>query len=247
MSNPIFDYSRPAGTDPVSLGDDTIRDNQEAVQAALDLEHDFSNATQAEQSGRHSFETGDDITLDALVPAPVNGGLAWSTTPHVDSWTLMVYDDGTGPYTAAGGEIGWHPANVAPGDIPRTNFQSQYQTCQFAPAEQVALLPNSPAGFDGVTVDLQASPIKLVTQLNAPLFINNPTNPVAGAGTTVQLIVTMGTLPDLTISFGTQYRSANGVTPDFGTGASDINVFWISYLQDGSWLVTSAPRIAVIP
>jgi hypothetical protein len=227
----VWDKLLPAGGVSISQGDDAIRENNDKIEAALDLEHKFT--TGAAQDGRHTF---------LLATEAVQNGKA--VVAADDGWVLLrddVRDNACWYYfdsTHASGS-GWYPMDVGTGDIPRIDEQSQYIVSQWAAWQEV-----TPSG-GALAADFATSPAKWATvPAGGLLTISNATNLVAGHTSSMVLELTnAGTLS--TLGWDTNYRFALGVPPVFDAASGAINVYHLSAMSAaGLVLVSSAPGVA---
>lgn len=238
-----FDKSTPAGSTKVSLGDNAIRDNNDALEDALggtvgdgaDLagagtprpgEHRF--VTGGDQSGRHTFKHGTSTEQAAL-----------STSSEDDGWVIMRTDIRSGKrvWMVYDGSA-WDTVDVGVTDIPRVDENSVYTAVQEFVWESV-----SPSGGT-LTLDCETDHAKYATvPASSVMTIANLSNkPAAGNGCTIYLKLTnAGTGSSL--SWGSEYRTANGVTPSFDTGSGAINIYALTVLDDGNVWISSAPDL----
>lgn len=237
-----FDKSLPPGNTRISLGDNSIRDNNEGVEDAFggtvgdgsDLsgssprsgEHRF--VTGGNQSGRHVFKHG--------AVAEQNG---LSVSSEDDGWVIMRTDVRTGRrcwFVYDGSN--WAAIDVGTGDIPRIDENSQFTAAQEFEWQSVV-----PAAGT-LTLDFATQPSKYATvPASALMTIANPSNPPdAGFGSTYYLQLTnAGT--GASLAWGSNYVSANGLTPAFNAASGAINFYVLSVLQTGSILVHASPAV----
>ena len=245
-----WDKNTPIGTSKISDGDNTIRDNNAQVEAALDLEHNFATGTAQVQTGRHRFDVDTKANLDAPGTAYVDGGIAFSTNTHgagalntrPDNIVLFVQDAAV-----------WEAVDVQPLDtgglptLPRVDSQSAFTACQFATFETIVTGAGAPRTC---AIDLSTSPAKYVIAIDDTI-IQNPTNPLANSSTTVLLELMMDAGAPHTITFGSEYRTPAGVAPEIDTTATTgRTVLFITQLNTAgpvTYLVSSSPGLIAIP
>jgi hypothetical protein len=134
----------------------------------------------------------------------------------------------------------WDEIDVFQATIPRVDEQSEYTVTQWGEWASVSPVAGSP---DTVAIDLSLSPYKYATIVGDTL-IQNPTNNVASHGTTVILQLTMSGAGHV-ITFGNNYRSANGLDPVIADGNGEITLVYIQSIQAGAaYLVTTVPNMA---
>lgn len=229
-----WDKSVPAGNTKLSIGDNGIRDNNDALEDALGEEHAF--ATGDTQTGRHRFPRGTIAQLTALSPAPENstpgGSIGYSSIGlDMDARTnaCLVYWDGSA----------WQYADNGTSDLPRTDENSNFTATQEFDWESVTVSGGT------LSLDFSTQPGKYATiPASTAVTIANPTNgPAAGDGSTVYLQLTnAGT--GSSISWGTAYRAPNGVAPFFDAGSGSVNIYTLTVMQTGAVLVTSAVNVS---
>lgn len=217
-----WDAAKPVGSNPISQGDDDIRSNNTALETAIGAEHEFS--TGGANSGRHKFAIGDETTIEALADA-------------VDGSVGLVNDARTGNLVwAVRRSSVWEYLDVyQPTTLPRLDEQSEFTTCQFATFETVA--PVS----DQVTIDLATSPYKQTTIIDNTLILN-PTNAVAGAGTTIHLEVTQDGTGGRSLTWGNLYVAVGDAAPPIATGPNETTILTITATSAGTYLVRSEPN-----
>ena len=245
-----WDKNTPIGTSKISDGDNTIRDNNAQVEAALDLEHNFATGAAQVQTGRHRF----DVTTKALLDSPpatayVDGGIGFSTNTHgagalntrPDNIVLFVHDAAV-----------WEAVDVQPLDtgglptLPRVDSQSAFTACQFATFETIVTGAGAPRTC---AIDLSTSPAKYVIAIDDTI-IQNPTNPLAASSTTVMLDLLMDGVGGHTVTFGTEYRTPSGSAPAIDTAINGRTVIFITQLNTAgpvTYLVSSSPGLIAIP
>jgi hypothetical protein len=200
-----FDSTKPDGGAPIAQGDNDIRDNQDAVLAALGAEHIFVDADPAQQTGRHAFPVGTDIELANDPPSTI-GALAFSSTQRPGYLTLMTWDG------AAWVSPDVNPAVASVVTLPRLDENLNWTASQRATWELETIDAGAgPGGVNLLTMDFAASPYKKAL-IDGDTFIANPTNlPTLGDGVTVYLDIVMDGAGLHTITFDTFYRAQGGL------------------------------------
>ena len=219
-----FDKNLPDGDISIALGDDAIRANNEALEDALDLEHDFS--TGGTQTGRHKFPVTDTAGI-ILLTDMVAGSLGVDTDPRTYG-SLVFYDGGAWRY-------------LEPGDLEyqRTDERGTWTKPQISPWVSVTPSGGSPAP---VAIDMTLSPTKYVTATQ-DIIISNPTGSVTDHCQNMILQVTMSGGP-WEITWGTSYRAMFGTAPVYDDTSAAVNVFFLTHLKTGGVLVSSLPGVA---
>lgn len=223
-----WDSSLPDGDISIALGDDAIRANNVALEAALDLEHVF--ATGGDQHGRHKFTLDTPANIAAL-GSLVAGAIAFDNSTRNPAMVMRVYDGTTWQYVHSR-----DPSNPV-AYIFETQEWTRPQNMQWQDVTPGAGSPNT------VAIDMALQPFKAVT-ITADTEIQLPTNqPSTGFTQTVMLQVTNSGAGH-TISWATgadNYVAPNGVTPIYDNSDGAINIFQITRLRNGDdFLVTSA-------
>lgn len=227
-----FDKTLPSGSANIALGDDAIRANNEALDDALKLEHRFT--TGGNQSGVHVFITDTTTNLD-LLPNRVDvpGSIGFSSSERTAANPVLMYHDGTS----------FVPADVSPGNIPRTDAQNVYENTNWA--DVVSVTADIVAGE--LDIDLDAASYKTAT-VTSDLAIKDVTNDIADDVTVVFLELTMSGGP-WAVTFGggtTVWQAAFGVAPYISPNDGDINVLQLVKLATGKWLATAFAQIGNI-
>lgn len=220
-----WDKNLPAGGNDIALGDDAIRANNAAIETAVGREHEFS--TGGTNSGRHAFLTGNNATRDAISNW-VAGSIYFNTEVRSGAICMQRYS-GTA----------WVDLDVFQSTLPRLNAQSQWTVAQFAAWASVTPGAGSP---DTLAIDLSLSPNKYAT-IVGDTIISNPTNAVASHGTVVRLILTMSGAGHV-ITWGNNYRFANGVEPVVASANGAKTCVYIESQQDGTYLASTAPNVS---
>ncbi len=227
-----FDKNNPPGNTGISIGDNSIRDNNAGIETALTAEHDF--ATGLTQTGRHKFGIDTEANRN-LISDWVNGSIFLANDVRTGKLVLQAYNSG------AFEEVDVEPGGATP-TLPRLDSQSDFISCQHATWDDVTPAPGSP---DTLAVDLDLSPSKSATIIGNTI-ISNPTNEVAGKDTTVKLEVIMDVTGGHTITWGTKYFTPGGVTPNIATGANARTMLYLSKTRAGNYLVSTAADMLVI-
>lgn len=220
-----WDKALPSGGNAAKLLDDAVRTNNDALETALTAEHSFS--TGGSQSGRHKFGVGTSTSRDALTGV-VDGSIWFNTTVRPGFTTIQVRQSGS-----------WVDVDVFQSSIPRLNAQSLYTVSQFA--QWVSVTPGS-GSPNTLAVNLAASPLKYAT-LNSSTILSNPTGEVSSYGTSCMFDLTISGGSVSAFTFDTKYRFANGLDAIVTLTAGAKTRLFISSMQDGNYLVSSAPNI----
>jgi len=222
-----WDKNLPDGAVNIAQGDDAIRANNTAIEAAMDFEHEF--ATGGVVTGRHKFQLATKATIDALTDPTVDGALALASDPRPNA-SLVYFDLTSGD---------WLYVDVGTGDVARIDEIGSWTKMQSSLWDSVT--PSG--GF--LAVNLAESPSKYAT-ITTDITFSNPINPVASHSSNVMFMVTWSGAGH-TVSWGSEYVSSNGTAIPYSTGSGDITVFYMSRLQDGNTLVTSLSDVKAIP
>lgn len=224
-----WDKNLPLGSADIAQGDNAIRDNNTAIETALGQEHEFS--TGGTNAGRHKFVSGN-AAAQAAITTWQNGSIFFRTDQRSGSITLQRYSGSA-----------WVNLDVYQLDIPRTDEQTPgYTVTQWGYWAPVTPGAGSP---DTLAIDLNLSPYKYAT-IVGDTIISNPTNPLASAGTTVILQLTMSGAGHV-ITWGSEYRTMGGLTPAVASASGAITLVYIQSMQaTGTYLVTTVPGIAAI-
>ena len=211
----------PDGSKSIALGDDDIRENNDSLEDAVDLEHDFT--TGGTQTGRHAFPVDSLGNLASLNPAGVRGGLAIATGVRPSG--VLAYHNGTS----------WILADNGNDDVARTDEVNLFTAPSWS--EWLSVAPVSAQ----IDIDLDLGPTFYST-INTNVLINNPSNAVANHCQNFLLQITWnGALHTLT--WGAAYRAANGIAPAYSTENGAVNLFTCTVLSTGSVLVSSISGI----
>jgi len=237
----VWDKNNPPGNTKISVGDNTIRANNDQIETAINLEHSMS--TGGNQEGRHTFERDTIANRDGPAVAFQNGSIFFATDERTGRLVIQVRDGDA-----------WENVDIEPMDtatsliptLPRLDSKSDFITCQFATYAQVTPTVDGAGPDQLIAIDLALSPFKYAT-LAADTTISNPLNSEAGKGTTVALDLVQSGSGGHIVTFGTDYRSPGGSLPAVDTTASARTMVYLTVLQSGSVLVTSVPGITTIP
>jgi hypothetical protein len=241
-----FDSTKPDGGAPIALGDNDIRDNQDAVLDALGAEHVFVDQSATDQTGKHAFQVdlATNIINSPKGGPPVLGSIAFSTDQRTGWAVLVVWD---------GGE--WVPADVDPitagglRTLPRLDENHNWTKAQYAAWElEVLGAGTGPGGVDLLTMNFETSPYKK-TFIVADTFIANPINlPPYPDGLVANLDIVMDDPGLHTITFGDEYRAQGGLV-QISTEANTKTMLSLVLLGANPGgieiLVTSVPNYAV--
>ena len=220
-----WDKNLPNGGADIAQGDNSIRDNNAALETAINAEHEFS--TGGVNSGRHKFGSGNNAARNAITTW-VAGSVWFNTEVRAGSICLQRYSGSA-----------WVNLDIFDADVPRLGEQSVFTVAQFAQWAQVVPGAGSP---DTLAIDLANSPKKYAT-IVGDTIISNPTNPVSSCGTNIELDLTMSGAGHV-ITFGNEYKFIGGITPAIASSNGAKTKVFISSLQSGGYLLTTAPGIA---
>jgi hypothetical protein len=198
----VWDKNQTLGSIPRNLFDDKVRENNTALETAVDAEHYF--ATGGVQHGRHKFGVGTEAIRNAI--GDLTTGALWVATGLGSDAQLQVrWQD-----TAIPGDD-W--VTVALELLELRNVWTKPQETAYV------FIPTGPAP----TPDLSLGPA-FVVQGDQTIAIGTPLNlPAAGNALsfTIEIVVTgAGLFP---LSFSGQYRFPSGQAPTTtsATGISD--------------------------
>ena len=214
----------PDGDKKLSLGDDDLRANAAAIEAAFDLEHDFTTA--AGQTGRHHFGYGNTAARNAATG--IAAGTLWFNTEIATPNTVLQVYDGAA----------WDDLDVFNAQVPRLNLQNVWTKAQWAGFSSITPGAGSPMTL---AIDFAAGQRQYATLTAATKFVN-PTHPVAASGSELLIDITMGGAGGYAITWDNLYVSSNGLTPVISSGVSEVTRVFISALQNGKYLVSTAPN-----
>lgn len=219
-----WDKNLPNGDLGIELGDDAIRTNNQAIETAIDAEHYL--ATGGSQTGRHKFGFGTTATRNALTPQQ---GMIWyNTDAYAGHIVVQGYNSGA-----------WVNLDVLQTNIFRTDAQTRSTVPQYAD------WLNVPISAGLVACDFLTSPRKYCT-LTQSVTLSNPVHDL-GAGVAsadVMFDFIQNGTGGWTVTFGSDYRSANGLTPVISTTANSRTRVYISGTQEGKYLVSTAPNMS---
>jgi len=214
----------PDGDQSIGIGDDAIRDNNDQLEAALDLEHRF--ATGGNQTGRHKFFVGTPTQIDALTNA-VEGSIAFDDdTLAADRPTLWVYDGSA-----------WNTLDIDQA-IGRLDEEGDWTAPQSTQWVSVAV------GGGLLPINMNLSACKYATlPASSTTTIQGPSNaPTSGYSQSVILQLTNGGV-DCVLAWDTQYRASQGVEPLFDASSGAVNYYFLTVMQTGAVLVTAVPNV----
>lgn len=223
-----WDKNKANGDEDAALLDDRVRENDAALETALDLEHYF--ATGGAQHGRHRFGRGTQSNRTGL--ANVVDGMIYFVTDLVSGQIVPTIRD-------AGA---WVSLTVYDVLISRLNLQNLWQKPQYATWESISLSGGN------LTLDFSTAP-KKKANIGSNFTILNPTNdsPMPGASAEIILDLTITGAGNWTATWGNKYRSADGMTPVIAAATGKITRVFISGMADGNYLVTTLPDIKAFP
>jgi hypothetical protein len=248
----VWNKTLPDGNKNIALGDDDIRLNNDALEAALSLEHDFEGLGPSLQTGRHNFFVGtiaDIGDIDEANDGAHDGSIAFANDARTGQYVLYVYkdDDGAGPNLGT-----WVPVDIADGlFVPRTNEQSIYETAQWADIEACNVA--SGEVVDGpvaqMSIDLSKAAYRyhdLVKDLNITNFTN-----VNGANSTTLILEVQqpsaGAGPyNVTFESSNIFETSFGAAPVIGLGSDEKTIIQFTRTRLGTWLVTTQPSVSFI-
>lgn len=226
-----WDKNKPAGSTSFQQSDDELRENNDAIETALDAEHRFT--TGSNQSGRHSLSTNTTASLGAL-PSTISGWIAWSTDERTGQRVLMTHD---------GSSV--IPGDVEPVDgsgnptLPRVNEASKFTSPQYAEWHELTV-----SGGEVTPLITTSGTSMMWFTADTDVEIKNPTKPggYGGFGTIFLLEITMDGVGGHTITFDTQYRAVGGTAAiAVSTGSGDRTMLQIIGNRSGNYVVTSLP------
>ena len=222
-----WDKTKPDGDVSIGLGDDAIRDNNDAIEAALGAEHVFATGGASAQTGRHKFVVDTTANINSMSPAPVEGSIALDETIQSGlGTTVPVFFNGST----------WEALDVGVANVPHTDTNSVWESAQWA--ESLSISPS--VGL--VAVDMSLQQAQRVT-ISGDVTISTPTGWVSTIETTVSLTVTMSGAGH-TISWGANYVTAYGIPPAYDNTSGAVNVFHITKLFYGGYMVSSSPGLS---
>ena len=222
-----WDKDLPDGGVSIAQGDDAIRANNAAAETALDFEHEF--ATGGVQTGRHKFQLATKATIDALTDPTVDGALAFASDQRPTA-VPMYFDLTSG---------NWLFLDIGTGDVARIDEAGSWTKIQSTLWESI-----TPAGGD-LALDLAKSATQYAT-ISTNITITNPVSPVSSHASSVMFMITMSGAGNV-ISWDTEYVAELSVAPLYTDADGDVNVFLITRLQDGTYLVSSLVNVGAIP
>jgi hypothetical protein len=229
----VWNSALPDGDANIAEGDDRIRENNVALEAALTLEHKFD--TGGDQTGRHIIQA---FTL-------ANANLE-STDSTDDEWIVLVTDQRDNRcwyyYDDSSGSGEFLPVDIGTGNVPRTDEQSEFTVSQWAAWATITV----GGGLLAMVMDETAAKYAELPT-SSTTTVSNPTNIVADHNSTVILQLLNGGA-DCVLEWGTEYQYANNVAPIFDTTDGATNVYYITRLFENGgasrYLVTGAPGVA---
>lgn len=224
-----FDKNKPDGAQDAGQLDNDVRTNNSALEDAIGIEHYF--VTGGSQTGRHKFGFGTTATRNAITPQE---GMIWFNT---DAYSGSV--DLTHIVVQGYSGSAWRNLDVLQSNIFRTNAQTRSTVPQYADWLNVAIISNN------VACDFLTSPRKYCT-LTQNVTLTNPVNDLAAgiASADVMFDFIQNGTGGWTVTFGSNYRSANGLVPIISTTANSRTRVYISGTQDGKYLVSTAPNMS---
>lgn len=102
----VWDKQQPQGSNTAArLIDDRVRENNAALETALDAEHDFT--TGGGQTGRHRFGLGATAVRDAIAALQADGAIFFTQGGDVpaDHAELTVYDESAAAWLLVSGRM----------------------------------------------------------------------------------------------------------------------------------------------
>lgn len=214
-----WDKNLPSGSQDIALGDNAIRDNNAAIETAMDLEHRFT--TGSNQSGRHTFVLDTTANLAALADL-ADGSIGFSTNIRTGKASLMVYRSGA-----------FEAADCGQTDICRLDENGVFTAAQWTSWDAVSVSGGA------LAIDASGDPWKY-TIATGNFTVSNPTG-ISSNATQILLGIQMDGTGGHTISFGSGYRATGGVVA-IDTSANAKNLLTLTLMWDGNWLVTSVPN-----
>lgn len=211
----VWDKNAASGSLKVNQFDDAVRTNSDALETALDAEHDFT--TGGTQTGQHHFSRDTNATQTTAASSSVDGRLLFTT------------DDRSGervPYVVESGAL---VAVTPAAPVPRTDEVQDWTAGQYGSVVDVTPGAGTPKTFDW---DLADGNFFRAT-IDANTIINNPADAL---GTdemgqfTIQL--TMDGAGGHTITFDTKLLPAFGAQPAVNSGSSEITLIHVTRLAE---------------
>lgn len=223
-----WDKNNPPGNTKISIGDNSIRDNNAQIETAVDQEHAF--ATGSTQTGRHSFDIDTEANRALASPSYENGGIFLATDVRTGKLVLQAKDGGTFE------NVDVEPGGATP-TLPRLDSQSKFITCQFATWEEITPAAGTPMTL---AVDFQNSPLQYAS-ISADTLIQNPIgNLPLPNGTIVTFDLIMDPAGGHQITWGSDYRAVGSfVSIDTSSGGRTLLTF--VYNAEGKTIVSALP------
>jgi hypothetical protein len=217
-----LDKQKPADSDPISQGAGVIRDNSEALQGALDNEHEFADGSDTLQTGRHKFFTGTVAQIDArtgivgsvAIENTVNSTGAWRRW-NGTSWEYM--QDGS-------------PTSARLDESREWDAVQNYQITQITPigGQLQVFAQGSPFQWAEVNQDIHIS-------------MAAPGSP-GGYGSIITLGLDFIDAGNWNVTWeAADFRAPGGVV-QLSRGSGQENIVTLQSTQYGTWLATSIPN-----
>lgn len=210
----VWQKTRPAGNVALRQSDNNLRENAEALEAALDLEHFFE--TGGQQDGRHRFAPEDDTARAVSISSPEEGNI------HINDGTD--HESGN-PYLEVYTSSAWASLDVDISEVARTDVSKTWTEAQVATYEMLTPAAGSIA-WD--YTDASVFKVTLSAGTLTAYTLASPTTTVpANAGGVWLFEVTQGGSADHTLAFGADFVPEFGAQPVIQTGASAITYIWV--------------------
>lgn len=177
-----FNKDLPAGSTAFNQGDDAIRANNYAIEAALNQEHIF--VTGGEQTGYHKFLHDTEANIEATYTTA--GAFAFATDATGYTNPVPYFYDGTSWY---------HGITEETLTIPNDWTAGQYST------------PNALTPGATVASDWDDAEVFTLTIGNDPTQLSNPSNLHAGKHAVRYYVITQST-PASVLTFGTYFNGS---------------------------------------
>jgi len=226
----VWDKDIPTGASFVSQGDNTIRANNAANEAAVDLEHYF--ATGGTQDGRHKIGIGNDAARDFAIPSPLDGNIWLNTKDYsANGWMILQVYYATG---VAWKDTGYLDANVAELDTAQVWSAGQagtYTTFSTSSSDWNWNCDTSQY-FKGTLPDAGTREIQAPT---GTLFASN------NAGSwTLEVTQAPTTASTLTLD-PTYFFPAYGGQPPISTVLGSINMVYVTLRSNSTFFYSVVP------
>ena len=236
----VFDKAKPSGQSPIAQGDDAIRENNEAIQEALNTEHVFNDADGANQSGRHTFANGLTGDQGAIVFPDIDLFFLKDPTERPGKFILQVSQAASVNENIASGP-GWVNVDVNPLNfvdfkptLPRVNENSEFTVAQLAEWQDFIVAGVNP-------LDPTISAFQKLT-ISAPINFGQPNALPAGYGSIITLDLAQNNPGLHAVTFDPVWFVAPNQLAPIATGPDEHTLITFTYLDSGKVLVTTVPN-----